>query len=88
LFKALHDLVWMKPIEEETRNGIILVNRPDGVAKAKVIYVGCGSNDYKAVTDIKVGDTVAIMTGMVQKKTLEGEEYLVCHAKEVLGVFE
>lgn len=89
MFTPLHDVIYMKPIEEDkTSGGIYLTKRPEGTAKAKVIFVGTGSHKYPKPTTVKCGDIVAVMTGMVEKKTIEGEDYIVAHEKDIFGVYD
>jgi chaperonin GroES len=89
MFQPLHDVIWLKPIEEEkSPGGVILTRQKDGARKGKVVYVGTGSEKHPKPTTVKEGDTVAYLSGMVQEYRFQGEDYLVAHEKDLLGVYD
>ena len=92
--KPLHDRIVVEaaPKEEKTAGGIIL---PDSAQekpqRGKVLAVGPGkrldSGQLSAV-DVKVGDTVLYGKYGGTEVTVEGNDYIILRAEDVLGVIE
>ncbi len=92
--KPLGDRVLVKPIEEkEVKRGNIII--PD-TAKEKpqqgeVIAVGKGkvTEDGKVIPmDVKVGDKVLFGKYSGTEIKIDGEEYLILHQDDILGIIE
>ncbi len=92
--KPLGDRVLVKPIEEkEVKRGNIII--PD-TAKEKpqqgeVIAVGKGkvTEDGKIIPmDVKVGDKVLFGKYSGTEIKIDGEEYLILHQDDILGIIE
>lgn len=90
--KPLHDRIVVEPAakEEKTAGGIIL---PDSAKekplKGKVLAVGPGKtldNGTKATVDVQVGETVLYGKYSGTEVTVEGNEYIILRAEDVLGV--
>ena len=93
-FRPLHDRVLVRRIdaEEKTAGGIII---PD-TAKEKpqegeVVAVGPGrfneDGDERIPLDINVGDTVIYSKYGGTEVEVEGEDYLILSARDVLALF-
>ncbi|MCS7215910.1 MAG: co-chaperone GroES [Thermodesulfovibrio sp.] len=92
--KPLGDRVLVKPLEEkEVKKGNIII--PD-TAKEKpqqgeVIAVGKGklTEDGKLLPmDVKVGDKVLYGKYSGTEIKIEGQEYLILHQDDILGIIE
>ena len=92
--KPLGDRVLVKPIEEkEVKRGNIII--PD-TAKEKpqqgeVIAVGKGktTDDGKLIPiEVKVGDKVLYGKYSGTEIKIDGEEYLILHQDDILGIIE
>jgi chaperonin GroES len=90
--KPLHDRIVVEPAakEEKTAGGIIL---PDSAKekplKGKVLAVGPGKtldNGTKSPVDVTVGETVLYGKYSGTEVTVEGKEYIILRAEDVLGV--
>lgn len=89
--KPLGDRVIVKPIERETMKGGIII--PD-TAKEKpmegeVLAVGAGKlNDKgeRAPMDVQKGDRVLYGKYSGTEIKLDGENYLILHQDEILGI--
>nr|QGT50615.1 10 kDa chaperonin [uncultured Elusimicrobia bacterium] len=90
-FKPLGDRVLVKPIERETMKGGIII--PD-TAKEKpmegeVLAVGPGKmadKGERAAMDVKKGDRVLYGKYSGTEVKLDGENYLIIHQDEILGI--
>ncbi len=92
--KPLGDRILVKPLEEkEVKRGNIII--PD-TAKEKpqqgeVIAVGKGkmTDDGKLIPmEVKVGDKVLFGKYSGTEIKIDGEEYLILHQDDVLGIIE
>jgi chaperonin GroES len=91
--KPLEDRVVVKPgeAEERTASGLVI---PD-TAKEKpqqgeVVAVGPGrfEDGQRVPLDVKVGDTVVYSKYGGTEVTLEGEDYLVLSARDLLAIVD
>lgn len=90
-FTPLGDRVIVKPIEKETMRGGIII--PD-TAKEKpmegeVLAVGLGKLSDKgerSAMDVKKGDRVLYGKYSGTEVKLDGENYLIIHQDEILGI--
>ena len=73
--------------EETTKSGLVLTSttRRGSLELATVLKIGSGEDD-KTITEIEVGDTVVIDTDFSKPIKYNGEDCLVLHVKDVLGV--
>lgn len=92
--KPLHDriIVEAAPKEEKTSGGIIL---PDSAQekpqRGKVLAAGPGKrldNGKLAPMDVKIGDTVLYGKYSGTEVTVEGTDYVILRADDVLAVLE
>ncbi len=92
--KPLGDKILVQRLEAETKtaSGIFL---PEGAAEkpqqAKVIAVGEGKvldNGERAPISVKKGDTIILNKWGGSELKLDGKEYLVMSADEVLAIVE
>jgi chaperonin GroES len=92
--RPLGDKILVQRLEAETKtaSGIFL---PEGAAEkpqqAKVIAVGEGKvldNGERAPISVKKGDTIILNKWGGSELKLEGQEYLVMSADEVLAIVE
>lgn len=92
--KPLGDKILVKRLEAETKtaSGIFLPeSAKEKPQQAKVIAVGEGKvldNGERAPIAIKKGDTIILNKWGGTELKLEGEEYLVMSADEVLAIVE
>jgi chaperonin GroES len=92
--KPLGDKILVKRLEAETKtsSGIFLPeSAKEKPQQAKVIAVGEGKvleNGERAPISVKKGDTIILNKWGGTELKLEGEEYLVMGADEVLAVVE
>tara|TARA_R110002111_G_scaffold214295_2_gene277268 strand:- start:415 stop:702 length:288 start_codon:yes stop_codon:yes gene_type:complete len=92
--KPLGDKILVKRLEAETKtaSGIFLPeSAKEKPQQAKVIAVGEGKvldNGDRAPIAIKKGDTIILNKWGGTELKLEGEEYLVMSADEVLAIVE
>ncbi len=92
--KPLGDKILVKRLEAETKtaSGIFLPeSAKEKPQQAKVIAVGEGKvldNGDRAPITLKKGDTIILNKWGGTELKLEGEEYLVMSADEVLAVVE
>lgn len=90
--KPLGDRVLVKPVEEkEVKKGGIII--PDTAKEkpqeGKVVAVGPGKVDdsgKKIPMDVKEGDTVLYGKYSGTEIKLDGEEYLIMHQDDILGI--
>ena len=78
--------------EEKVKGGIIL---PDTAKKkqetAKVVAIGTGKKDKKGKPDpfpVKVGDNILMEKYSGQEVTLDGEEYIILRADDIIAIVE
>ena len=93
--KPLEDRIVVKPSDEEetTASGIVIPDtakeRPQ---EGKVVAVGPGrfneDGDERIPLDIEVGDTVIYSKYGGTEVKVEGDEYLILSARDVLAVVE
>ena len=92
--RPLHDRVIVKRIEEERKSagGIVI---PDTAAEkpeqGEILAVGKGKKDDKGKlipVDVKVGDRVLFGKYSGQTVRVKGDELLVMHEEDILGVIE
>ncbi len=92
--KPLGDKILVKRLEAETKttSGIFLPeSAKEKPQQAKVIAVGEGKvldNGDRAPISVKKGDTIILNKWGGTELKLEGEEYLVMSADEVLAIVE
>jgi len=92
--KPLGDRVLVKPLEEkEVKKGNIII--PDTAKEkpqqGKVIAVGKGktTDDGKLIPiEVKVGDKVLYGKYSGTEIKIDGEEYLILHQDDILGIIE
>lgn len=93
--KPLSDNIVVKPLakEEKTSSGIII---PDTVGKEKpeqgeVIAIGAGKFDAdgkRVPVDIKIGDKVIFKKYSPDEFKIDGENYLILSASDVMAIIE
>ncbi len=92
--RPLHDRVIVKRIEEERKSagGIVI---PDTAAEkpeqGEILAVGKGKKDDKGKlipVDVKVGDRVLFGKYSGQTVRVKGDELLVMHEEDIMGVIE
>ncbi len=93
--KPIGDHLIVKPVakEEKSASGIII---PDTVNKERpergeIIAVGPGrmlENGQRSVVDVKVGDQVVFKKYAPDEVKIDGVEYLVIKADDVMAVIE
>jgi len=92
--RPLHDRVIVKRIEEEKKSagGIVI---PDTAAEkpeqGEILAVGKGKKDDKGKLisiDVKVGDRVLFGKYSGQTVRVKGDELLVMHEEDIMGVIE
>ena len=94
MLKPLNDRVVLKmaEAEETTESGIILSSASKEKPQvAEVIAVGPGEKDDKGniiPVDVKVGDKVVINKYAGTEIKLEGEEYIIVRAEDILAIVE
>lgn len=93
MIKPLNNNVVLKKdkIVKETASGIVLSNKEEQTEYAKVIAIGSGKVDEKGkITpiDLKVGDKVIYKNYSSTNVKLDGEEYLIVDASDILAVLE
>jgi len=92
--KPLGDKILVKRLEAETKtaSGIFLPeSAKEKPQQAKVIAIGEGKvldNGDRAPISVKKGDTIILNKWGGTELKLEGEEYLVMSADEVLAIVE
>src|SRR5579864_9275200 len=92
--RPLYDRIVVKQIEERetTRRGIVIpYSAQEKPQEGEVIAVGHGKrlDDGKLVAlDLKVGDCILFGKYSGNEIKLDGEEYLIMHEEDVLGVLE
>jgi len=89
--RPLHDRILLQRIEEEARNGSIII--PDSAKEkpqeGKVIAVGQGKvNDdgKKTPLDVKAGDRVLFGKYSGSEVQVDGEDYLIMKEEDVLAI--
>ena len=92
--RPLHDRVIVKRIEEEKKSagGIVI---PDTAAEkpeqGEILAVGKGKKDDNGKlipVDVKVGDRVLFGKYSGQTVRVKGDELLVMHEEDIMGVIE
>ena len=92
--RPLHDRVIVKRIEEERKSagGIVI---PDTAAEkpeqGEILAVGKGKKDDNGKlipVDVKVGDRVLFGKYSGQTVRVKGDELLVMHEEDIMGVIE
>jgi chaperonin GroES len=91
--KPLHNHVIVKPIQEETKGGIILPETADKEKpeKGEVIAVGPGKlteTGQRIPIDVKVGDKVVFKKYSPDEIKVDNEEYLVLEDTDIMAVIE
>jgi len=92
--RPLHDRILVQRVKEEekTKGGIIIPDTAkEKPAEGKVIAAGNGklSEEGKRITlDVKKGDRILFGKYSGAEVKIEGEEYLIMHEDDVLGVIE
>jgi chaperonin GroES len=91
--KPLEDRIVVHPSEEEetTVSGIVIPDTAkEKPQEGKVIAVGPGrfEEGQRVPMDVKVGDTVIYSKYGGTEVKVEGEEYLILSARDVLAVVE
>lgn len=98
-FKPIEDWVFVEPMkyeDEVTESGIIVpaVKKAQSKKTGRVVAVGPGKRTKRGIVppDVKVGDLVEMpeyaVAGRVTVATIDGKEYVVLRADEILGVYE
>ncbi len=93
--KPLADTIFVQEIseEEKTKSGIVLPDtaEKERPQKGKVVFVGPGrvdENGKRIPMEIKKGDIVLFKKYAPDEIKVEGKEYLVIKADDVLAVLE
>lgn len=93
-FKPLGDRVLLRRMEpEETLKGGIIL--PDSAKKkqetAEVLALGTGKRDKQGKMiemPVKIGDKILMEKYAGQEITIEGEEYVILRADEIIAIIE
>ena len=93
MIKPLNNNVVLKKdkLVKETASGIVLSNKEEQTEYAKVIAVGSGRVDEKGNVKpitLRVGDKVIYKNYSSTNVKLDGEEYLIVDADDILAVLE
>ncbi len=93
MIKPLNNNVVLKKdkLVKETASGIVLSNKEEQTEYAKVIAVGSGKVDEKGNVKpiaLRVGDKVIYKNYSSTNVKLDGEEYLIVDADDILAVLE
>lgn len=93
MIKPLNNNVILKKdkLVKETASGIVLSNKEEQTEYAKVIAVGSGKVDEKGNVKpivLRVGDKVIYKNYSSTNVKLDGEEYLIVDADDILAVLE
>jgi len=92
--KPLEDRVIIEPIKEEekTKSGIIL---PETASKekpeqGKIVAVGPGKyeNGKRVAMDVKVGDKIIFSKYGPDEIKVDGKEYLIAKASDILAIIK
>lgn len=92
--KPLEDRVIIKPMKEEekTKGGIILPSTAskEKPEQGKIVAVGPGKyEDGKRITmDVKVGDSVIFSKYGPDEIKIDGNEYLIARASDILAIIK
>ena len=93
--KPLGDNIFVQAIEEEekTKSGIVLPDtaEKERPQKGKVVFVGPGridENGKRIPIEVKKGDVVLFKKYAPDEIKVEGKEYLVIKADDILAVLE
>ena len=92
--KPLADRIVVKVLtqEEKTRGGIVLPDTAkEKPQEAKVMAVGTGKvleNGQKLPPEVKVGDRVLFGKYSGTEVKVDGEEYLILSARDILAIVE
>jgi chaperonin GroES len=91
--RPLSDRVVMEREESEAVLGGIIL--PDAAKEkqeiARIVAVGPGKTDEKGVThalEVKVGDRVLIEKYSAQEVVVDGTDYIIARASEILAIVE
>ena len=93
-FRPLHDRVVVKRIdaEQKTAGGIIIPDTAkEKPQRGKVVAVGEGKKDEsgkRIACDVKAGDQVLFGKYSGTEVKIDGEEFLIMHETDILGVIE
>ena len=91
--KPLEDRIVVKPLEEEetTVSGIVIPDTAkEKPQEGKVVAVGPGrfEDGQRVPVDVKAGDSVIYSKYGGTEVKVEGDEYLILSARDVLAVVE
>jgi chaperonin GroES len=92
--KPLGDRVLVKPVEkkDEIRSGIIIPETAkEKPQEGEVVAVGKGkvAEDGKLIPmDVKTGDKILYGKYSGTEVKIEGQEYLIMHQEDILGIVE
>ena len=91
--KPLEDRIVVKPLEEEetTVSGIVIPDTAkEKPQEGKVVAVGPGrfEDGQRVPMDVKAGDSVIYSKYGGTEVKVEGEDYLILSARDVLAVIE
>lgn len=93
--RPLHDRVLVKRAEEAEQKSSAGIIIPDTAKekpqRGKVVSVGEGKKDdsgKRIPMDVKVGDEILFGKYAGTEVKLDGEEYLIMHETDILGVLE
>ena len=93
-FKPLHDRVLVQRLEseEKTASGIIIPDTAqEKPMQGKVVSVGSGARDDSGkvvALDVKAGDTVLFGKWSGTEVKIDGTEYLIMKASDIMGIME
>lgn len=89
-FKPLHDLILVELIKPDATKGGILIASEEHLkpTKGKVLAVGPGKYEKGVLVEVpvKVGDMVTWSKGAVQTYKVDGEDFNVVPASQLIGV--
>ncbi|MBX2833356.1 MAG: co-chaperone GroES [Micavibrio sp.] len=91
-FRPLHDRVLIRRAEAETKTagGIIIPGTAEEKpAEGEVVAVGSGfvnDNGETRALDVKIGDRVLFSKWGGNEITVDGEEFMVMHEKDIIGI--
>ena len=92
-FRPLHDRVVVRRLagEEKTKGGIIIPDTAkEKPQEGRVVAVGPGKReDGKVIKpDVKAGDRILFGKYSGNEIVLDGEEHVIMHEEDILGVIE
>ena len=92
--KPLADNIFVVPLEEsKTKSGIVIPETVDKERpqRGKVVFVGPGridENGKRVPVEVKKGDIVLFKKYAPDEIKVEGKEYLVIKAEDILAILE